>query len=400
MSASTTGTTSKSRRRLSGDAALALAARIWFCVAVAGQLVFVFAVVSFYGRAAVRGNLLALNSTMTHGYIPADPKGNLVVAIHLALAALITVAGAIQLMPQVRRRAPVFHRWNGRFYIIAAFAISLAGLYMLWARGTNADALQRIGISLNALLIMLFAGLALRYAIARDFATHRRWALRLFIVVSGVWFLRLGAMLSFLLMKALGDDPTAMGDTVITILSYAAYLGPLAILELYLRTGDRPGTRRRLAMASGLFGLTAIMAVGILTATMALWLPNIEAAYASRATLDEALSTTIRSKGVAAAVAQYRALRTERPAPYNFDQDQLNTLGYELLRAGRSGDAVRILQLNVQAYPRSANGYDSLGEAYMDDGNKAASITNYRKSLALDPRNRNAVEKLHALGAN
>ncbi|MGC8733219.1 MAG: hypothetical protein ACP5RC_13315, partial [Halothiobacillaceae bacterium] len=79
--------------------------------------------------------------------------------------------------------------------------------------------------------------------------------------------------------------------------------------------------------------------------------------------------------------------------------DQLNVLGYELLRAGRLNDAVRILQLNVGSYPASANTYDSLGEADMDDGKKASAIINYRKSLALDPQNRNAAAKLRALGA-
>jgi Flp pilus assembly protein TadD len=74
-------------------------------------------------------------------------------------------------------------------------------------------------------------------------------------------------------------------------------------------------------------------------------------------------------------------------------------LGYQLLRASQFRDAVRIFQLNVEAYPQSSNTYDSLGEAYMDDGDKPQAIANYRKSLALNPKNRNAVKMLQKLNA-
>jgi cytochrome c-type biogenesis protein CcmH/NrfG len=43
--------------------------------------------------------------------------------------------------------------------------------------------------------------------------------------------------------------------------------------------------------------------------------------------------------------------------------------------------------------------YDSLGEAYMDDGNEELAVQNYEKSLQLDPGNTNAVEKLKAVKA-
>ena len=51
----------------------------------------------------------------------------------------------------------------------------------------------------------------------------------------------------------------------------------------------------------------------------------------------------------------------------------------------------------VQAFPESANGFDSLGEAYLKAGNKADAIKNYKKSLELDPKNENAkkiIEKM------
>lgn len=56
-----------------------------------------------------------------------------------------------------------------------------------------------------------------------------------------------------------------------------------------------------------------------------------------------------------------------------------------------------MFQLNVEAYPSSANVYDSLGEAYMLNGDQALAIKNYEKSLELDPANGNAVEMLKKL---
>src|SRR5206468_256528 len=149
----------------------------------------------FYGRAAVQGNFAAWNTVMPHGNVPGDTMGNLAVAMHLFLAVMIIAGGAIQLIPRIRHRAPAVHRWNGRIYISAAFAISIIGLYMVWVRGSVGDISQHIAISLNAVLIMLCAAFALRHALARKFVVHRRWALRLFLVMSGVWFFRVGLML-------------------------------------------------------------------------------------------------------------------------------------------------------------------------------------------------------------
>ena len=61
--------------------------------------------------------------------------------------------------------------------------------------------------------------------------------------------------------------------------------------------------------------------------------------------------------------------------------------------------AIRVFQLNVEAYPQSSNTYDSLGEAYMDDGDKLQAIANYQKSLQLNPKNHNAVRMLQKLNA-
>src|SRR5262245_17270143 len=114
------------------DTTLKIATRFWFAVAVVGQLVFAFTVASFYGLTALRGDFSRWNKFLTHGYIPGDSVGNLALLTHLGSAVVIILAGALQLIPRVRVRFPVFHRWTGRLYIGTAFTISIAGLYLMW----------------------------------------------------------------------------------------------------------------------------------------------------------------------------------------------------------------------------------------------------------------------------
>ena len=60
-------------------------------------------------------------------------------------------------------------------------------------------------------------------------------------------------------------------------------------------------------------------------------------------------------------------------------------------------EAIEIFKTNVKLYPESSNVYDSLGEAYMKDGNKELAIKNYEKSLELDPKNDNTKKMLGEL---
>jgi Predicted membrane protein (DUF2306)/Tetratricopeptide repeat len=381
------------------DTALKAAARSWFGVTVIGQLAFGFAVASFYGLTSLRGDYHGWR--FTNGFIPGVTQGNLSVVLHLISAVVIMLAGAIQLVPQVRGRFPVFHRWNGRIYILAAVVLSGAGLYMHWVRGSVGGPAQHISGTVNALLIWLCAGMALRYALARDFKTHRRWALRLFLVVSASWFLRIMLFLSFLVFKRpVGFDPTTFTGPFLTFLSYAQFLLPLAVLELYLRAQDHPGALRRLAAAVMLFILTLVMIAGLFAVTMAIWVPQVKAAFDPRRSIAETLSGTIASSGVDGAVRQYHDLKVGQPAVYNFDEGELNALGYQLIHTKKFAEAIRIFQLNIEAYPQSSNAYDSLGEAYMDDGLKAEAIANYEKSIQLNPKNRDGALILQKLKAH
>jgi hypothetical protein len=76
----------------------------------------------------------------------------------------------------------------------------------------------------------------------------------------------------------------------------------------------------------------------------------------------------------------------------------VNRLGYDCLGDGRSEEAITLFQLNVALFPESSNTYDSLGEGYLERGDTALAVTNYRRSLDLNPGNDNARGMLRRMG--
>jgi CubicO group peptidase (beta-lactamase class C family) len=106
----------------------------------------------------------------------------------------------------------------------------------------------------------------------------------------------------------------------------------------------------------------------------------------------------IRLRGADSAVQQYKRFKkTADSSLYSFNESELNSLGYYLLRQNRTSDAIKIFILNCEEYPHSANAFDSLGEAYMISGDKPSAIKNYKLSLKLDPGNYNAQNVLKKL---
>jgi len=154
-----------------------------------------------------------------------------------------------------------------------------------------------------------------------------------------------------------------------------------------------------MATAGVLFVLTLAMGAGIAIVAVGSWVPNVKAGMDPRKSIAQTLSVTIASSGIDAAAKQYSDLKAAAPGIYNFDENELNSLGYQLIRTNKFKEAVRIFQLNVEAFPKSANTYDSLAEGYMDNGDKAQAVANYQKSLQLNPKNRNAVVMLQKLNA-
>jgi len=97
------------------------------------------------------------------------------------------------------------------------------------------------------------------------------------------------------------------------------------------------------------------------------------------------------------AIDGYRKIKTETPQNVTIREERINNLGYSLLQQGKLAEATALLKLNVEFYPDAWNTYDSLGEAYLKGGQKDLAISNYKKSLELNPQNSNAREILKKL---
>ena len=109
------------------------------------------------------------------------------------------------------------------------------------------------------------------------------------------------------------------------------------------------------------------------------------------------LFRNVMAKGAVEALREYREWRKGRAASEVVNENQMNQLGYDLMSALRLKDAIEVFKQNVEDYPQSSNVYDSLGEAYMNSGEKDLAIKNYQRSLELDPKNTGAVEALKKL---
>lgn len=97
-------------------------------------------------------------------------------------------------------------------------------------------------------------------------------------------------------------------------------------------------------------------------------------------------------------VALYEKLKKENAGDYNFaNEDELTMYGYSMLWDNKAKDAIAIFALIVREYPHSANAYDSLGEAYLADGETALSLANYEKSLAMNPDNFYAEDQIERI---
>ncbi len=78
-------------------------------------------------------------------------------------------------------------------------------------------------------------------------------------------------------------------------------------------------------------------------------------------------------------------------------ESTVNAKGYALMAEKKYDDAIAVFSMNSYAFPKSANAFDSLGEAFMNKGDKASAIKYYTRSVELDPGNRNAEEMLKQL---
>ncbi len=116
---------------------------------------------------------------------------------------------------------------------------------------------------------------------------------------------------------------------------------------------------------------------------------------AGREVLADVLELALRQEALDEALAKYR----HDPGTFYVNEDALNQLGYQFLGAGQVAESIEVFKINVEAFPDSFNVHDSLGEAYMEHGDRELAIRSYERSLEINPDNTNGVRMLERIRA-
>ncbi len=136
--------------------------------------------------------------------------------------------------------------------------------------------------------------------------------------------------------------------------------------------------------------------------------------FLSRETLDRALNTIVErhtrlealldpllealeTGDVERALSLFARLTDPDARTASFVESAVNERGYALLRAGNVEAAVAVFASNTATFPAAFNAWDSLGEARMEQGALAEALAHYERSLALNPDNANARERIEEL---
>jgi len=115
--------------------------------------------------------------------------------------------------------------------------------------------------------------------------------------------------------------------------------------------------------------------------------------------LPDVLTETAAKSGTAAAVQQYRDLRTKYYGgqSYDFSENGIVASAIPLINGNKPDDAITWLQLNAEFYPKSSATYAALGQAYAKKSDTLNAIKSFEKALELDPNNAVAKRQLDQL---
>ena len=101
--------------------------------------------------------------------------------------------------------------------------------------------------------------------------------------------------------------------------------------------------------------------------------------------------------GADKAAQMFRDARKRDPKANPAPEQVINQIAYDRMQQGKTKDAVTLAKLNTEAFPESANAYDSLGDAYLADGQKDLALQAAQKAIEVLPNDQGANEDLKKL---
>ena len=112
------------------------------------------------------------------------------------------------------------------------------------------------------------------------------------------------------------------------------------------------------------------------------------------------LRENINNNGIDFAIEKYNMSKESIRDEYDVEELEINVLGYFYLGKDKIREAIEVFKINIEEFPESFNVYDSMGEAYMENGDIDLAIQYYKKSLEINPQNTNGIEMLKRLGVD
>jgi len=111
-------------------------------------------------------------------------------------------------------------------------------------------------------------------------------------------------------------------------------------------------------------------------------------------------SMYLKSGDYEKALTGFLAIKKQDSTNVLINENEFNSLGYELLRKEEYQNAIAVFDINVALYPESDNAYDSLADAYLRSGDSLQAFQNYKKALTFNNRNNRAKRFVKAYSEN
>ena len=106
----------------------------------------------------------------------------------------------------------------------------------------------------------------------------------------------------------------------------------------------------------------------------------------------QSILEVIKTSGITKVIKHFKALK--KLDNYVLIEREMNAVGYQLLKEKKIDEAIVVLTLNTEAFPKSANAYDSLGEAYLHNKNLEMAEKAYLKAIEINPDLKSSIEML------
>jgi len=100
--------------------------------------------------------------------------------------------------------------------------------------------------------------------------------------------------------------------------------------------------------------------------------------------ISDTVAKVVLSQGAKKGIEIYKSLQESSSDLYDFNENSLNILGYQLMQMDKNKEALDILTFNNEQYKESANTFDSLGDAYLATGDTLKAVSNFEIAFAMD----------------